>query len=185
MIGKMIGDEASSADPRDFVEIVEYDPLWKDLFEEERRSLLNAIDDLVSSIEHVGSTSIPGLASKPVIDIVAVVEVERAPTTYIERVSPLGYVYQEQEDEPIRIYFRKGMPRTHHLHFVVRNTDQYWDHILFRDYLREHTDEIEEYAELKKDLARRFREDREAYWEGKDHFIKSVLRKARSQRNIR
>lgn len=180
MVRNLIGDTTSLEDPRDFVEIVEYDPHWKDIFEEERRSLLDLIGDLVSSIEHVGSTSIPGLASKPVIDIMAAVEVQRDPTTYIERVSPLGYVYQEQEDEPIRIYFRKGMPRTHHLHFIIKGTTQYWEHILFRDYLREHKDELEEYAELKRDLAKRFQWDREAYWEGKERFIKSALDKARS-----
>ncbi|HUV24659.1 MAG TPA: GrpB family protein [Methanomassiliicoccales archaeon] len=170
----------SLGDPRDVVEIVDYDPRWKDLFNEERELLEDALSGLMTSIEHVGSTSIPGMASKPVIDIMVCVKKQSSPDVYIERVGPLGYIYQQQEDEPERIYFMKGMPRTYHLHFIAHDSKQYWEHILFREYLIANKDAFEEYADLKRSLAKQYREDREGYWAGKDGFIKSTLEKARS-----
>ncbi|NYT11952.1 MAG: GrpB family protein [Methanomassiliicoccales archaeon] len=172
-------------DPRDVVEVVEYDPRWRDLFNEERKLLERALSGLIIAIQHVGSTSIPGMSAKPVIDIMICVKEQSSPYVYIERVGPLGYIYQEQEDEPERIYFMKGMPRTHHLHFILHDTKQYWEHILFRDYLIANRDAFEEYVDLKRELAKRFREDREGYWAGKDKFIKSIVEKARRSQDGR
>ena len=166
-------------DPRDVVEVVEYDPRWKDLFFEEKELLEEALSGLIISIEDVGSTSIPGMAAKPVIDIMVCVNQQSRPDIYLEKVASLGYLYQAQEDEPERIYFKKGIPRTHHLHFIVYDTKQYWNHVLFREYLIANRDTFEEYVNLKKELAKQYREDREGYWAGKNEFIRSIVNKAR------
>jgi GrpB-like predicted nucleotidyltransferase (UPF0157 family) len=166
-------------DPRDVVEVLDHDPEWKHRFEVEKALLERTMGDLVSCLEHIGSTAVPGLPAKPVIDILAGVTKQSPISVYQERVAPLGYEYMRQDDEPQRIHFRKGMPRTHHLHIVIMGTDHFWDHLLFRDYMISHPVERQEYAVLKRDLAKSYTDDREAYWEGKDRFIKSVLRMAR------
>ena len=113
-------------DPRDVVELQDYDPLWVSRFEEERLLLDSALRDMEVILEHVGSTAVPGLPAKPVIDILAAVVEQRPIAEYSTRLSPLGYAHQWQGDEPQRIFYRKGMPRTHHLHFVVQGSRQYW-----------------------------------------------------------
>ncbi len=169
----------------DEIEIVDYDPEWSRLFEEERRQLArDPPADQVLAIEHAGSTAIPGMAAKPIVDIfIAVPSIDRARTTLVEPIEALGYVYWAENPDKDRMFFVKGMPpygerRTHHIH-VFEPTSEFWQRALvFRDHLRERGDEAERYQQLKRSLAVRHRSDREAYSRAKDEYVKAVAQKA-------
>jgi GrpB-like predicted nucleotidyltransferase (UPF0157 family) len=164
------------------VVVVDYDPRWSEMFEEEKARLLDALRDLDVQVEHVGSTAVPGLAAKPIIDILIVVP--NAPEA-IRAITPLVQLEYDCRGElgiPGRIYFRKGMPRTHQIHLYPRDHPEIERHRLFRDYLRTHPEAAQAYAELKRALAEKFRDDREAYTEAKTDFIRAAEAKAREER---
>jgi GrpB-like predicted nucleotidyltransferase (UPF0157 family) len=170
----------------DEIEIVDYDPNWPRLFEEERGLLVRALPaDQVLAVEHAGSTAIPGLAAKPIIDIyLAVPSIEQARATLVEPLERIGYVYWAENPKRDRMFFVKGMPpygprRTHHVHVSEPTSDAWHSPLLFRDYLRRHPDEAERYHLLKLDLSSRYRHDREAYTTAKDAFVEAIVRLAR------
>ena len=169
-----------SVDP---IVVVPYDEAWPSLFEEERARIERAIGPWAEEIEHVGSTAVPGLAAKPIIDImVGVKSLENSPIL-VERLVSIGYEYVPEFVQvlPFRRYFRKMREgrRTHQVHLVERSNTEWWDrHLLFRDYLRVHPEVAEEYARLKYELSNRFGEDREAYTDAKTEFISEVVRRA-------
>jgi GrpB-like predicted nucleotidyltransferase (UPF0157 family) len=152
--------------------------LWHQLFAEEETQLRNAIGAQVVAIEHVGSTAICGLSAKPIIDIaVAVREIADAEKC-VTQLEGIGYKSRGELGIPGRQYFTKGDPRTHHLHMVELGSDLWRNHLLFRDYLRQHPEVAKEYENLKTELARKHTENREAYTEGKAAFIEGVLKAA-------
>jgi GrpB-like predicted nucleotidyltransferase (UPF0157 family) len=163
----------------DPIEIVSYNPTWPKRFAAQAASLREALGSVAQRIDHVGSTSVPGLAAKPVIDVqISVLSFEpldafRLP---LER---LGYVYRADNPDRAKRYFREtpGQRRTH-LH--VRRTGSFDEqlNLLFRDYLRTHAEEVAAYAARKRQLAARFHEDRAAYTDAKGPFIWRVLRRA-------
>ena len=167
----------------DEVVIVEYNPNWKLLFQEEVvqiRKVLNA--NLITRIEHFGSTAIPGLAAKPIIDLlVGVSSLRQAKRDTVSPLESLGYAYWRDNPNPHRMFFVKGLPpnspRTHHIHMVEPDSIL-WERLLFRDYLCKNRDEAARYERLKRNLAQRFKSDREAYTAGKAEYIKSVMQKA-------
>ena len=169
----------------DEIIILPYSPLWPILFEQEAEWLRNTLPyDLPLDIEHIGSTAIPGMEAKPVIDIlVSVSSMDRARGA---RKLMEGLDYVLRADEPEHLNFVKGLPgpRTHHVHFRPRE-DAYWDHILFRDYLRTHLSDADAYVALKRELAARFRDDRPAYVDGKTEFVKAILEKAQAEIHAR
>lgn len=167
----------------DEIEIVEYDPRWPALFAEEAVRLRAALDpDLVVGLEHFGSTAIPGMAAKPIIDIlIAVRSLAEARATFIEPLEELDYVFWADNPKPDRLFFVKGMPpygerRTHHVH-VVEPTAEPWQRLGFRDYLRTHPAEAKRYAALKRKLANDHRSDREAYTDAKAAFVAGIMAK--------
>ena len=168
----------------DEVVITEYDPNWVLLFEQESARILAVLDgDLVTRIEHFGSTAVPGLAAKPIIDLlVGVRSLAEAKQVAVFQLERLGYAYWFENPDFQRLFFVKGLPpnspRTHHIHMVELNSIL-WERLLFRDYLRKHPDEAARYAQLKYYLAQRFSIDREAYTMGKAEYIESVMQKAR------
>ena len=162
----------------EIVRVVEYDARWPSLYEEERARILDALGDAVLDIQHIGSTAVPGLGAKPVIDIMVGVADLAAGEKCIHPLEDLGYEHRGEAGIPGRLYFRKGASRTHHLHMVKRGGAFWETHTRFRDYLRSHPDEASRYYKLKKQLAARFGADREAYTEGKAPFIESVLARA-------
>ena len=171
----------------DDIELVEYDPRWPTLFAEEAALLRVALDPaLVMGLEHFGSTAIPGMAAKPIIDIlVAVRSIAEARDTAIEPLRRLGYVFWAENPKTDRMFFVKGMPpygapRTHHVH-ITEPTAEPWLNLPFRDYLRDRPDEAQRYARLKRDLAIIHRTDREAYTEAKAAFVEEILAKARRE----
>ncbi|MBW4433718.1 MAG: GrpB family protein [Pelatocladus maniniholoensis HA4357-MV3] len=171
----------------DEVVIVEYDPRWQVMFAEEATVIWQALgSDLVVEIEHIGSTAVPRLAAKPVIDIMVGVRSLEDGKLAIPVLEALGYVYWRDDPRPGRMFFVKGMPpygnqRTHHVHIVEVYGEFWQQRKLFRDYLRMHPEEVKRYEALKRDLAVRFSTDREAYTEGKSEYIQAVMKKARCQ----
>jgi GrpB-like predicted nucleotidyltransferase (UPF0157 family) len=169
-----------SADP---IIVVPYDEAWPSLFEEERDRIECAIGPWVEDSEHVGSTAVPGLAAKPVIDIMVGVKSLDDSAILVERLEGIGYEYVPEFERvlPFRRYFRKMRDgrRTHQIHLVERSNTEWWDrHLLFRDYLRADPEFAGEYAHLKYELSDRFGEDRKAYTDAKTHFISEVVRRA-------
>jgi GrpB-like predicted nucleotidyltransferase (UPF0157 family) len=166
----------------DEVVVVEYTPQWKMLFEQESALLRNVLDrDLVTRIEHFGSTAVPGLAAKPIIDLlVGVCSLARAKNVAILQLKSLGYAYWFDNPDPYRMFFVKGLPpnspRTHHIHMVAPDSIL-WERLAFRDYLCNHPDEAARYAQLKYYLAQSYLSDREAYTTGKKAYIESVMQK--------
>jgi GrpB-like predicted nucleotidyltransferase (UPF0157 family) len=165
------------------VEVVDYDHSWPAQYAEERDRIAAAIGDTALAIEHVGGTAVPGLPAKPVIDLmVGVEDIERAGPAVAGLIN-LGYEYvPEFESElPDRRYFRRGAPESHHVHMVSASSDFFQEHLLFRDWLREHPQAAEEYGKLKRGLASRHRLDRDAYRAGKLPFIDTVVAAARRE----
>ncbi len=165
------------------VVIAEYDPRWPASFAAESKRIAAAARDLLVAIEHVGSTSVPGLAAKPVIDILGGVRLLADADAAVPRITAIGYEYVSKwEDElPGRRYFVRRLQgvRSHHLH-VVETTSDFWrDHLLFRDHLRAHPADVIRYAALKHDLAESLGDDREAYTDAKAEFIAACLAAAR------
>jgi GrpB-like predicted nucleotidyltransferase (UPF0157 family) len=167
--------KSMAPDQRDIIEMVEYDPEWPNLYEREQAILAKAFSHLHPHIEHIGSTAVPGLCAKPIIDIMVGVPGLEEADRYIPLVRSLGYVHMKQEDEGRRVFFRKGMPRTHHLHIVAFGSDDWHSHLSFRELLRNDPDLRGRYADLKRRSAKMHREDREAYVRSKQGFIQGVV----------
>jgi GrpB-like predicted nucleotidyltransferase (UPF0157 family) len=162
------------------VTVQAYDPDWPVRFEAERRLLQPVLGEFISGgIHHVGSTAVPGLDAKPVIDILAGLGDLATARPCIDLLAPLGYLYAPYRASEM-LWFCKPHParRTHHLHLVPVGSARYRDELLFRDYLREHLEARAGYAHLKHDLAVRHRQDREAYTHGKTAFVQEILRRA-------
>jgi len=167
---------------RGTVKLAPYTTEWKRLFEQEKALLQAAVGDYVLDIQHVGSTSIPGMVAKSIIDIgIAVRSFEEA-TVCVNPIKQLGYEYRGEHGIPRRHFFVKGDPRTHHVHVNEIDSRDWENQVLFRDDLIRHPEIAQEYAELKMELAQRFPTDRQAYLDGKAPFIERVLRLARSGR---
>lgn len=161
--------------------IVPYDPDWPTRFRREYEPLADVFRDEPAAIEHVGSTAVPGLGAKPIIDIMVGVSALKHVGERIAHLLALDYAYvPEYEVElPDRRYFRKPRagPRSYHLHCVVRGGDFWRRHLAFRDYLRHNPDAARAYYELKIELAAEYRFDGVAYTEAKSGFIESILEK--------
>lgn len=164
------------------VEVVEYDPGWPGLYERERDLIADALGDLALAIEHVGSTAVPGLGAKPIIDIMVGVRRVADGERCVAPLRGLGYLHKGLDDIPGHRYFRKPVNgrRTHQIHMVEVGSEFWERHLLFRDYLREHPEEARDYYELKLRLAERFGTDRLGYNEAKTEFIRSAEGKARA-----
>ena len=139
------------------VGIVNYDPQWPVLYEEEKGRILGVIGRRIVAIEHIGSTAVRGLAAKPIIDIMVAVRHLIDAGECIEPLQSIGYEYvpEFEVEIPERRFFRKGPPeaRTHHIH-MIELTSEFWGrHLLFRDYLRTHPEAAQQYYQLKKELA--------------------------------
>jgi len=178
------GNIGLGANDMDEVEIVNYDPRWPHLFNEEAKKLRVVLDpSLIVGIEHFGSTAISGLSAKPIIDIlIAVRSLAAAQTTFVEALRNLDYVYWADNPKKDRMFFARAMPpfgskRSHHVH-VTETDGEMWRRLAFRDYLRAHPEEAETYERLKIRLAAEHQKDREAYTDAKSAYVEGVMRKA-------
>jgi len=160
------------------VRLVTYSQEWAKLFDEEKQLLTALIGEYVIDIQHIGSTSIPGMIAKPILDIgIAIADFEEGKRC-IEPIESLGYEYKGENGIPRRHYFVKGDPTTHHLHIVEIDSEEWKKNITFRDALRKNENLAKEYAELKLNLAEKFKYDRVAYTDGKTDFVNYVLKLA-------
>lgn len=151
---------------------------WNAFYEDERDGLLAALGSHILAIQHIGSTAIPDMPAKPIIDIAASVGGEDEVPACIQPLATRGYEYKGEYGLPGRHFFVKGTPHTHYLH-VVASTSQHWrSWMLFRDYLTSTPDLAAEYAELKKRLAEEHSSDRNSYTKAKGTFIEKALRQA-------
>ncbi|MGY4256413.1 GrpB-like predicted nucleotidyltransferase (UPF0157 family) [Bradyrhizobium sp. USDA 4516] len=167
--------------------VLDYDPNWPAMSETERARIAHALGSQALAIEHVGSTAVPGLPSKPIIDLmVGVPSLAEARERCIEPIEALGCTYISEYAAwlPGELFFRKGPPGpwTHHLH-VMEPSNPRWETLLvFRDYLRAHPEVSRAYAEIKQALAASSREDIAAYRNGKTRFVEETTAKARAWR---
>lgn len=153
------------------------DPEWADRFQLEREALGDAIGEwVVGGIHHVGSTAVPGLDAKPVIDILAGVRDLETARDCFRPLAVLDYLYAPYLPEEMH-WFCKSEParRTHHLHLVPVGSQRYRNELAFRDRLRADPGLAEDYVALKRQLAERHRDDREAYTDAKGAFIRAAL----------
>ena len=156
--------------------VAPYSPDWTEQFKTEAALLKTALGDLVLKIHHVGSTSVPGLPAKPIIDIMLLVSQVGDYVACIEPLQALGYSYVYHPRNQDRRFFKKGVPRSHHLHIVAQDSPELWRHLAFRDALRADADLRRQYAALKQASAARYGDRRTAYTAGKTDFIEAVLR---------
>jgi len=168
------------------VKMANYDPNWPKLFEKEKNLILGAIGHVIVRTEHIGSTAVPGLGAKPIVDILVAVNHLSDAKTCIEPLKRIGYKYKPrlEADIPERRFFGKGAPpkeQHYHLHMVELMSDFWERHLLFRDYLRTHPEAAQEYQKLKKQLAAKYGRNREGYTDAKTPFIESVVAKARAE----
>ncbi len=162
-----------------------YNPAWSAAFEQERTSLHTALGHLVLTIEHIGSTAVPGLAAKPIIDLQLSVRcLAEARSRCIGPLQALGYAYMPQYEAWLlgELFFRKGLsgPWTHHLHILQGDDPRWEDRLLFRDHLRNHPKVARAYAQLKRDLAAEFDDDISGYRNAKDAFVAATMADARA-----
>jgi GrpB-like predicted nucleotidyltransferase (UPF0157 family) len=159
--------------------IVDYDPRWPQVFQDLRAPVVAALGDLVVTVEHVGSTAVPGLAAKPIIDMDVVVLSAREIPEAIARLAALGYVHRGDLGITGREAFTSPpeKPR-HHLYLCASDSEELRRHRCFRDFLLRHPEEARAYAALKQAAALRFTDDRVAYNEAKTQFVEAVLQRA-------
>jgi GrpB-like predicted nucleotidyltransferase (UPF0157 family) len=158
------------------VVIVDYDPSWPATFEELRDRLAATLGPLAVAIEHVGSTAVPGLAAKPIIDLDVVIADQADLPTVIQRLRPLGYHHEGDLGVPGREAFTTpaGAP-SHHLYVCVVGTPALDRHLAFREALRADPRLVDAYGDLKRTLAARLSHDRSAYTEAKSAFVERAL----------
>ena len=184
------GLDAGSAprDSRPPLIVVAYDPAWPQAFAAARPEILEAVGPDVECVEHVGSTSVEGLAAKPIIDILVGVKDWHEAMVTIAPLERVGWEFRGERGIPRRHYFVKRTAtrrRTHHLHMLEVGTDRYTEMLAFRDYLRAHPDAAAKYAALKRTLASRPLPQRGDYTDAKAPFIQDVLAQARAQTHDR
>jgi GrpB-like predicted nucleotidyltransferase (UPF0157 family) len=161
------------------VRVVAYDARWPALYEEEARRVRAGLDPLPVVLEHTGSTAVPGLAAKPIVDILAGRPAGSALAPYVRALEALGWVHRGEQGIPGRDFFRRGVPRTHHLHLTEVGSAFWRDHLAFRDALRRDPALAAAYQALKLRLAAEHPFDRERYIEGKGPFVLEVLARVR------
>lgn len=176
----------SNQDALQPIVVVDYDPEWVHMYEEERTRIVSLIGAYLEEIHHVGSTSIPGLAAKPIIDIFAIVSDIRVVEHCVKPLESLDYAYLREHGIPGRHYFRKPSDtrfhqHTHHIHMSERGLEQIYAMLTFRDYLRKHPEAVQAYQDLKKELAAKYSGDRDAYTDAKEPFVRSILRLAEKE----
>ena len=163
------------------VAIVPYDPSWPTRFESEAAAIRAALGDgFPYTVVHVGSTAVPGLAAKPIVDILLEVPDRTRWPSLVARLATLGFVYWAENPDTSKMFFVKGMPpfgprRTHHVH--VHTPEATATLIRFRDHLRAHPEDAARYAALKRELAERHPTDRDAYTKAKTEFVLATLPK--------
>ncbi|MDT8976280.1 GrpB family protein [Paenibacillus sp. chi10] len=160
--------------------VTKYNEDWNRMFEDEAQKIKAIFGDELIDIHHIGSTSVPGLQAKPIIDMMPVVKDITRIDSFNEQMKELGYECMGEFGMEGRRYFRKGGDhRTHHVHaFQMDNIEDIQRHLAVRDFLRTHPEVASQYGSLKERLARQYPDDIEAYMDGKDSFVKNLEKEA-------
>jgi len=164
-------------------QILPYNPEWVHLYQEEAEQLRPVFGESLLGIEHIGSTSVPGLASKPIIDIAVQIADSKDADKFILPLQELGYSFDTEahskSEFPERHFFRKGIPSKYHLSIAYTDRGSFWKRQLaFRDYLRTHPEECDRYAALKENLIKEDPSGKDAYIKGKTDLINEMLDKS-------
>lgn len=167
--------------------IIDYNPDWPELYLHEKQKIVETLGaGIISGIEHIGSTAVPGLCAKPTIDILIEINEDTNTKMLIERLHKINYQFiPKPENPPPHMIFAKGYSKdgisgqTFHVHIRYPGD---WDEIVFRNYLIDNQNAAQEYAELKKKLAEKYRNDRDKYTENKSTFISNAVQIARELR---
>jgi GrpB-like predicted nucleotidyltransferase (UPF0157 family) len=165
------------------IEVVPHDPAWAQAARNESARLLAVFAPRLLRIHHIGSTAIPGIKAKPVIDLLVEVDDIQVIDTYNDRIVGLGYLPKGEYGITGRRFFIKGTEdiRTHHIHVYQAGNADIARHIEFRDYLRVHPKEAQAYSLIKEHLAQKFPHDADNYVKGKTDFIKDIEQKAHAK----
>ena len=156
--------------------LVEYDERWPDLFGAESARILTEVSELPLTLEHIGSTAVPGFCAKPVLDILAGHPAAVPILKYVAPFERTGYQHRGDAGIVGHQFFRRGQPRAYHIHLVELGGALWREYLAFRDYLRSDRQAAARYAEIKRSLAARFPRDREAYITGKSTFVGEAIR---------
>ena len=169
------------------LKVVPYDSGWADQFQVEKNSLQQVFGDILVAVHHIGSTSIPGIKAKPIIDILVVVRNIEQVDACNDAMIVLGYEPRGEFGIPGRRFFSKGGEehRSHHVHVFESGHPEIARHLDFCDYLRAHPEEARRYGQLKEELARKFRHASDRYTEGKTEMIREMDRKALAWREAK
>lgn len=184
---EMVKDTAAKIGlKRGEVKLSAYCNEWKTCYEVEKELLLNLLGSNVIDVQHIGSTAVPGLSAKPIIDLMVGIRNLKDGLKLVELLEGQGYEFRGEAGIPGRLYFVKGNAdfRTHHLHMVEYQSEFWTNHLLFRDYLIRYKDAAKEYDNIKQRLATQYQFDRIAYTDGKSAFIQSILQKAKDDFTI-
>ncbi|MES1025410.1 GrpB family protein [Gloeocapsa sp. BRSZ] len=169
------------------VEVVPHNPQWQDAFVKEKQYILQALGNNVVAIHHIGSTAIPHIYAKPIIDLlVEVKEIAKTDQCNLSMVA-LGYEAMGEFGIPSRRYFRKNNAagiRTHHVHTFEVGEPEVEKHLAFRDYMIAHLEDAQEYSKLKRELARKYPYDIDSYMDGKHGFIQAMNAQAAKWREL-
>jgi GrpB-like predicted nucleotidyltransferase (UPF0157 family) len=162
--------------------IAEYDENWPALFKEEAQKIGEAVGDRALRIEHIGSTSVPGLAAKPVIDILLVIADPRAESTYVPHLEAVGYQLRIREPSFFEHRMLKGLSPEVNLHVYPAGCEEIDRYLLLRDWLRTSESDREYYARTKKQLARKRWTYVQNYADAKSEVVEGIITKARNSR---
>ena len=161
------------------IKVVPYDPLWKSLFERESKRIKEVITEGLIEVHHIGSTSVPSLSAKPIIDMMPEVLSLGLLDDFDQEMEGLGYLVKGELGIPGRRFYLKGeVDRTHHVHAFESGSESLIRHLAVRDYLRDHPGEASSYADLKMRLASQFPHDNDGYCEGKHEFVQQLEKRA-------
>ena len=163
------------------VKVLPHDPRWRDAFEAEAQQVAAALGENVLAVHHIGSTAIPDIYAKPVVDLLVEVRDITGVDGRSSAMESLGYEVMGEYGIPGRRYFRKDTPegiRTHHLHAFEAGSAEVERHLAFRDYMLAHPGDAQRYSELKRRLAEEHPQDLDGYMDGKDGFIREMDRRA-------
>jgi GrpB-like predicted nucleotidyltransferase (UPF0157 family) len=164
--------------------MVPHDPAWRHEFQHESERIAAALGSNVVAVHHIGSTAIPPIHAKPIIDLLLVVQDITALDEKLPIMEAMGYVALGEFGIPGRRYFRRDNAvgdRTHQVHAFQNGSPQIQRHLAFRDYMLAHPDVAQNYSDLKRELAAKYPNDSEAYMDGKDEFIREIDRRAALQ----
>ena len=164
-----------SQENKRIIEVVPYNSNWEGKFKNEANKIKKIFEEIFVDIYHIGSTAIPTIKAKPIIDIMVEVKDIKKVDSYNKKMEELGYVVLGEYGIPRRRFFQKGgNNRTHHVHIFEKGSPQIKRHIDFRDYLISHPEVAREYSLLKEKLAKKYRYDIDKYQEEKNSFIKKI-----------